>query len=48
VDLLEKGEIGEEGGDVRVARAEAVDQPLKTVEFGDAVDLTGIFVEHDE
>ena len=47
MDLLDGGEILEPGGDVAVTRAETVDQPRQLVEFRNAVNLSGILVEHD-
>src|ERR1035438_8267251 len=47
VNLFQRGELREAGGNIGQARAEAMHQPWKSVELGDAVDAFGVPVEHD-
>ena len=47
VDLFQGGELREGSGNIGQARAEAVHQPGKRVEFSNAVDIFGVPVEHD-
>ena len=47
VDLSQRGELREGGGNIGKTRAEAVHQPRQRVEFSDSVDIFGIPIEHD-
>ncbi len=46
MDLFQRGQADELRQDVGFTRPEAVHQPGKGIQFGDAVNVEGVFVEH--